>query len=130
MGGAPLCAIARGQGNLKQAEKIMNLSFTMLVIFGAGLMIVSEIFAHPILRMLGASEQMMPYTLPYLRIYLLGNLSFMVATGMMPFISAQGFPKVGMMAIAVGAISNILLDPLFIFVFGWGIQGAAVATVV
>lgn len=89
-----------------------------------------EVFAEPVLRIFGASDKAMGYSLVYLRIYLIGTLFSMVTTGMNPFINAQGFPGIGMFSVVIGAVSNLILDPLFIFVFKMGVSGAAVATVV
>ena len=129
-GGAPLFSMARGQKNETRAKEIQNTSFFLLIITGVVLMIFGEIFARPILSAFGTSESAMVYALPYLRIYLLGTVFSMIATGMNPFITAQGFATVGMTTIVVGAAANIILDPVFIFVFGLGSEGAAIATVI
>ena len=130
MGGAPLCAMERGKGNLRQAELIQNIALTLLIFSGAVLFLVLWIFARPLLYLLGASNDSIQYALPYLRIYLLGNIPFMIATGMTPFVTAQGFPREGMKAVASGAVANIILTPVFIYVFQLGIAGAAIATVI
>lgn len=130
MGGAPLCAMERGKGNLRQAELIQNIALTLLIFSGAVLFLTLWIFARPLLYLLGASNDSIQYALPYLRIYLLGNIPFMIATGMTPFVTAQGFPIEGMKAVAAGAVSNIILTPVFIYVFHLGIAGAAIATVI
>ena len=122
--------MARGQKNETRAKEIQNTSFFLLIITGVVLMIFGEIFARPILSAFGTSESAMVYALPYLRIYLLGTVFSMIATGMNPFITAQGFATVGMTTIVVGAAANIILDPVFIFVFGLGSEGAAIATVI
>ena len=129
-GGAPLFSIARGQKNDMEAKKIQNTSFFLLVLTGICLILIGEIFGRPILSIFGASDNSMIYALPYLRIYLLGTIFSMVATGMNPFITAQGFSTVGMTTVIVGAAANIILDPIFIFAFGMGVQGAAVATII
>ncbi len=129
-GGAPLFSIARGQKNKEKAKEIQNTSFFLLIATGVVLMITGEIFGRPILSAFGTSEAAMIYALPYLRIYLLGTIFSMIATGMNPFITAQGFATVGMTTIIVGAAANIVLDPLFIFVLGMGVEGAAIATVI
>ena len=129
-GGSPLFSIARGQKDYKEARALQNTSFFLLVATAIVLIIVGELFGQPILRVFGTSETSMIYALPYLRIYLLGTIFSMVATGMNPFITAQGFSVVGMTTVIVGAAANIILDPIFIFVFGMGIQGAAIATVI
>ncbi len=129
-GGAPLFSIARGQKNESKACEIQNTSFFLLIATGVVLMIIGEIFGRPILSAFGTSEAAMVYALPYLRIYLLGTIFSMIATGMNPFITAQGYATVGMTTIIVGAAANIVLDPVFIFVLGMGVHGAAIATVI
>ena len=129
MGGAPLCSIARGKGDDQRAERIMGNSFAMLLISGVLLMIVCLIFKRPILYAFGASDQTFPYANDYVEIYLCGSLFVMIGLGMNSFINSQGFAKIGMMTVALGAVVNILLDPVFIFVFGLGVRGAALATV-
>ncbi|ALU13068.1 MatE efflux family protein [Eubacterium limosum] len=129
MGGAPLCSIARGKGDDQRAERIMGNSFAMLLITGVLLMIVCLIFKRPILYAFGASDQTFPYANDYVEIYLCGSLFVMIGLGMNSFINSQGFAKIGMMTVALGAVVNILLDPVFIFVFGLGVRGAALATV-
>ncbi len=129
-GGAPLFSIARGQKNDKEAAGIQNISFFMIIVTAIALIIFGEIFGRPILSVFGASDASMVYALPYLRIYLIGTIFSMVATGMNPFINAQGFSTVGMTTVIVGAAANIVLDPLFIFAFHMGVEGAAVATII
>ena len=128
-GGAPLFSISRGGGDTKKAGQIMNTSFTMLCAGALVLMAAGLLFAAPILKLFGASDAALPYAYPYLMIYLLGTLPSMIATGMNPFINAQGYSVAGMLSVAIGAVTNFLLDPLFIFVFHLGITGAALATV-
>jgi putative efflux protein, MATE family len=130
MGGAPLFSIARGAGEEKKASRILNNTFFLLVLTAVILMGIGYLFQREILYLFGASEATYPYAREYLMIYLLGTVFLMVGTGMNQFINAQGFPKTGMMVVMSGAILNIALDPLFIFVFGMGIRGAAVATVI
>ena len=93
-------------------------------------MIAGLLFARPILVLFGASDAGLAYAYPYLMIYLLGTFPSMAATGMNPFINAQGYATTGMTSVIIGAVANLLLDPLFIFVFGLGIKGAAIATVI
>lgn len=128
-GGAPLCSIERGRGNQEEAGEIMNTSFYLLVITGVILTILGSIFCRPILILFGASGASLPYAMPYMRIYLMGTVFAMVALGMNPFINSQGFANVGMTTIFLGAITNIVLDPIFIFVFHLGVRGAALATI-
>ena len=86
--------------------------------------------ARPLLVLFGASADTLPFAQPYIMIYLIGTLPSMIAVGMNPFINAQGYALIGMSSVAVGAAANLLLDPLFIFVLGLGVEGAAIATVI
>ena len=128
-GGAPIFAIERGRNDTKRAGMIMNTSFFMLTICSILLMCVGFLFARPILTIFGASDNALIYAYPYIMIYLIGTFPSMIATGMNPFINAQGYATTGMISVIIGAIANIVLDPLFIFVFHLGIRGAAIATV-
>ena len=129
MGGGPLCSIERGKGNLDEAERIMGNSFTLLMIFAVFLTLLGEIFLEPLLYAFGASDDTIGYAMDYGRIYLLGNVFVLISLGMNSFINAQGFARIGMMTTLLGAIANIILDPIFIFTFHWGVRGAALATV-
>ena len=129
-GGAPLFSIYRGKGEPQRAANVMNTSFTMVCVCAVVLMAVGFIFARPLLVLFGASTDALVYAYQYLMIYLIGTLPSMIATGMNPFINAQGYSTIGMTSVAVGAVANLLLDPLFIFVLGFGVQGAAIATVI
>lgn len=129
MGGAPLCSICRGRGEREEAEKIMGNSFALLLLFGSALTVLCLIFRRPILYLFGASDITFPYANDYLSIYILGTLFVMISLGMNPFINAQGFSRMGMITVAVGAVVNIVLDPIFIFLLGMGVRGAALATV-
>lgn len=129
-GGAPLFSIARGKKKEKEAVQIMNTSFSMVCVSAVILMMIGLIFAKPILILFGASKGALPYAYPYMMIYLIGTLPSMIAVGMNPFINAQGYSLVGMLSVAIGAVANLILDPLFIFVLEFGVRGAAVATVV
>lgn len=128
-GGGPLAAISRGRQEDGEAARIQGASLGMIVITGVILTVIGEVFCTPILRLFGATSGNIPYAQEYLRLVLLGTVFSMVATGMNPFLNAQGRPTAGMLTIATGAILNIVLDPLFIFVLNWGIAGAAIATV-
>lgn len=130
MGGAPLFSIARGEGDEKKASYILNNTFTMLVITAFVLMAVGYGWKRPILYLFGASDVTYPFANDYLTIYLAGTLFLMIGTGMNSFISAEGFPKTGMLVVICGAVINIALDPLFIFVLNMGVKGAAIATVI
>ena len=129
-GGAPIFSIERGKGNHEKAGLLMNTSFTLLTLCAVMLMIIGLIFAKPILVLFGASDAGLVYAYPYLMIYLLGTFPSMVATGMNPFINAQGYATTGMTSVIIGAVANLVLDPLFIFVFHLGIKGAAIATII
>ena len=128
-GGAPLFSIARGEKNDKKAEKILGNTFTLLLVTSALILVVCYIFKKPILYLFGASDASYVYANDYLEIYLLGTPFLMISTGLNGFINAQGFPKIGMLTTAIGAVLNLILDPLFIFAFGLGVKGAALATI-
>lgn len=130
MGGAPLCSIERGRGNEEEAERIMGNSFILMLLSGAVLTVLGLWWKRPLLYLLGASDATLPYAEAYVTIYLLGSVFVMVGLGMNSFINAQGFGNIGMLTVLLGAVSNILLDPLFIFVLKLGVQGAAWATVI
>ena len=130
MGGAPLCSIARGKGDHERAETIMGNAFFLLVTVGLGLTALFVLFKKPLLYLFGASSQTFPYADSYLTIYLCGSVFVMVGLGMNSFINSQGFARTGMMTVLLGAVVNIVLDPLFIFVLHMGVQGAALATII
>lgn len=130
MGGSPLCSIHRGRGENEEAERIMGNSFALLLLFGAALTLLCLLFRRPILYLFGASDVTFPYANDYLGIYVLGTIFVMIGLGMNPFINAQGFSRMGMVTVAVGAAVNIVLDPIFIFGLGMGVRGAALATVI
>lgn len=129
-GGATLFAIARGQGNEEEAEKILGNVFALQLGTSLVLMAFCYAFRRPILFLFGASEQSFFYADQYLRIFLMGTVFSMLSTGLNSYINAQGFPKIGMLTTILGAVTNIVLDPLFIFALGMGVQGAALATVI
>lgn len=129
MGGAPLCSIERGRGNKEEAEAIMGNSFVMMVAVGILLTAAGLIFKRPLLYLFGASDATIGYADDYVTIYLLGNVFVMTGLGMNSFINSQGFGTIGMMTVLLGAAANILLDPIFIFGFHMGVQGAALATI-
>ena len=128
-GGAPLCSIERGRGNVKKAEEIMGNSLLLLVILGVVLTAAGYLFKTPLLYLFGASDQTIAYADGYLQIYLAGNIFVMIGLGMNPFIQSQGFARTGMMTVVIGALLNLVLDPVFIYGFGWGVEGAALATI-
>ncbi len=130
MGGAPLAAIKMGEKDNDEAEKIMTNSFSSLLIIAAMLTVLFIIFMESILWKFGASESTIGYSMDYLGIYLIGTVFVQIALGMNPFINTQGFAKIGMMTVTIGAIINIILDPILIFGFNMGVKGAAVATII
>lgn len=130
MGGVPLFSMERGAGEEEKAGKIIGNSFALLLCSSLILTAVGYLFSRPILFAFGASEESYVYANQYLRIYLLGTAFSMITTGMNGYINAQGFPKVGMFSIIIGAVTNIILDPIFIFGFNMGVRGAALATII
>ena len=114
-GGAPLAAIALGQGNRRRAGKILGNGFTLLILFTLLTSFIAYTFMEPILLFTGASEHTLGYAEDYLSIYLLGTLFVEVSTGLNAFINAQGRPAVAMCSVLIGALLNIILDPIFIF---------------
>ena len=129
-GGATLATIARGEKRDEKAETIMGTAFTMLMAIGIFLSVVLYAAAPWTLRLLGGDEETLPAALDYFRIYVLGTIPVVISLGMNPFINAQGFPRVGMVTVMIGAALNIALDPLLIYTCGMGIAGAALATVI
>ncbi|MFR9239733.1 MAG: MATE family efflux transporter [Clostridium baratii] len=129
MGGAPIAAIKMGAKDNDEAEKIMSNSFSMLIIIGAILTVVFLVFKEPILYAFGASDKTINYAIDYLTLYLIGTVFVQIALGMNPFVNTQGFAKTGMLTVIIGAVINIVLDPIFIFIFNMGVKGAALATV-
>lgn len=130
MGGGPLAAIKMGEQNNDEAEKIMSNSFSVLVILAIILTIGFKIGKEPLLWMFGASESTIGYSMDYLNIYLIGTVFVQISMGMNTFINTQGFATTGMMTVAIGALINIILDPIFIFGFNMGVKGAALATII
>ncbi|HAU5071029.1 TPA: MATE family efflux transporter [Clostridioides difficile] len=130
MGGGPLAAIKMGEQNNDEAEKIMSNSFSVLVILAILLTIGFKIGKEPLLWIFGASESTIGYSMDYLNIYLMGTVFVQISMGMNTFINTQGFATTGMMTVAIGALINIILDPIFIFGFNMGVKGAALATII
>ncbi len=128
-GGAPLFSIERGKGNHREAEYLLGNCVTLLVVFGLVLMALGLLFKRPLLYLLGASGETYPYADAYITIYLLGSVFVTLSLGLNTFINAQGFSRTGMLTVAIGAVINLILDPVFIFVFHMGVQGAALATI-
>lgn len=129
-GGAPVFSINRGMGENRRAQAVLNTAFSMLFICALVIMLVGLVIARPLLILFGASKEALVYAYPYMMIYLIGTLPSMLTIGMNPFVNAQGYATTGMISVIIGAVTNLILDPLFIFVFHFGIAGAAVATVI
>lgn len=129
MGGAPLFSMARGKGSDERASQILGNACSLLLILAVILMALGFTFKRPILYLFGASDDTISYADEYLTIYLMGTPFSMLATGLNPFINAQGFAMRGMLTVLLGAIINIILDPILIFLVGMGVEGAALATI-
>lgn len=130
MGGGALCSIYRGKGDTAEAGKVMGTSMTLLLILGVAIPFLFLPFIEPLLYFFGASDATYSYAYSYVSLYLLGTPFVMIGLGMNPFINAQGFGRIGMFTVTLGAIVNLILDPVFIFGFGFGIRGAAIATII
>lgn len=129
MGAAPRASIALGRGDKDLAEKYLGNSVTALVTMSVILTLVFSFWSEPILMAFGADSDTIGYAMSYLQIYAVGTTFVLVTLGLNPFISGQGFSKEGMLTVLIGAVINIILDPIFIFVFHMGIAGAALATI-
>ncbi len=129
-GGAPRASMAMGKGKNDEAEKILGNCFTTQIIISVILTIVLLIFNRPILMTFGASANTIKYASDYMVIYVLGTIFVQLTLGMNAFITAQGFAKTGMLSVLIGAICNIILDPIFIYGFHMGVKGAATATII
>lgn len=130
MGGAPRASIMMGRGNREEAERILGNCTSMLVIVAVIVTAVSQIWGTDILMLFGASESTLPYAWAYMQIYSIGTIFVQLALGMNAFINAQGFAKTGMLTVVIGAVCNIILDPIFIFGLHMGVRGAALATII
>jgi putative MATE family efflux protein len=130
MGGAPRAAIMMGKNKNDSAEEILGNSVTALILISIVLTVFFLIFNDKLLMLFGASENTLPYASSYMNIYTLGTLFVQISLGLNMFITTQGFAKTSMMTVVIGAIINIVLDPIFIFVFNMGVQGAALATII
>lgn len=128
-GGGPLVSIELGRGNKEQAEKILGNSFLLLLLLGVLLSVACLLLKKPVLYLFGASDITYPYADRYITIYVLGSIAVMLTMGMNPFINAQGHAKIGMLTVCIGAVVNIVLDPIFIFGLNLGVRGAAIATI-
>lgn len=129
-GGAPLASIRLGEKNTEEAQKILGNCFKSLMITSIIIIVILNLFGTQILMLFGASENTLDYALQYLRIYSWGTIFAQLSVGLNYFINAQGFAKYGMFTLLLGGILNIILDPVFIFLFDMGVAGAAVATVI
>lgn len=129
-GGAPRASIAMGQKNHQEAERILGNCFTSLIIVAIPLTAVFLIWSRPLLYLFGASDNTIVYALPYMRIYTSGSIFVMLALGLNLFITTQGHTRFAMITVLIGAVTNIVLDPIFIYAFGMGVSGAALATII
>lgn len=130
MGAAPRASIFLGKGEKDNAEKTLGNSFSLLVLISIILTVIFFFFAEDLLLLFGASENTIAYGTSYMKIYSLGTIFVQLTLGLNAFISAQGFAKVSMMTVLIGAIFNIVLDPILIFGFNMGVSGAALATII
>ena len=130
MGGAPRASVKLGEGNNAEAERIMGSCLAALMALAVILTACFLALGEPLLYLFGASGDTIDYALKYMNIYVCGNIFVLIAMGMNPFISAQGFARMGMLTVLIGAAVNIVLDPIFIYLFNWGVSGAAAATVI
>lgn len=129
-GGAPRAAIEMGKGDIKKAEKILGNCFVLLLAFSVVLTVLFSVFGERLLMLFGASEETIVYAFPYMQIYVAGSVFVMLSLGLNMFITTQGFTKISMATVLIGAICNIILDPIFIFGFKMGVRGAAFATII
>lgn len=130
MGGAPRVAIKMGEGKNDEAENILGNSFIILIGLSVVLTAVFMIWGRPLLMLFGASDATIDYANSYMLIYVAGTIFVQLALGLNSFISTQGFATMSMLTVVIGAVANIILDPIFIFVFDMGVQGAALATII
>ena len=129
MGAAPLASMRMGAGKDDEAEQILGTSTLLLLVLSVVLTVVIFLFKEPLLYLFGASDNIIGYADDYISIYLLGTVFVMLALGLNAFISAQGFATTAMLSVLIGAVCNIILDPVFIFLFNMGVRGAALATI-
>lgn len=129
MGGAPRSSIYMGKGDKESAEQILGSCFTAQIVMSVVLTFILFFFNRPILLAFGASENTIDYATSYMNTYALGTIFVQLTLGMNSFITAQGFSKITMISVVIGAIANIILDPIFIFALNMGVQGAALATI-
>ncbi len=130
IGASTLISIRLGEGKKEEAQEILGNAFVLFLIIGALVTVLGLVFLEPILELLGASPDVMPYAKEYAGILTAGTLAFTFGMGMNNMIRAEGNPKMAMATMLIGAVTNIILDPIFIYVFKWGIKGAAIATII
>lgn len=130
MGGAPRAAIMMGRQDNSEAERILGNCLSAMLVLSVLLTAAFLLFGEKLLWVIGASDVTIGYAVKYMRIYVCGTIFVQIALGMNAFITTQGFTKISMMTVVIGALCNIVLDPIFIFVFGMGVQGAALATII
>ncbi len=129
LGFSPKASMKQGEGDNKTANQIFNSAFISLVVFGLLLTLIFYFAAEPIVVLFGCPEDSVKYAVDYLQIYALGSVFVLLVTGLNPFITAQGHSIIAMITILLGAVLNVGLDPLFIYVFHMDVQGAALATI-
>lgn len=129
-GGAPRASIFMGQGDRESAERTMGSCFSLQCVISVILTVAMLVFHRPLLLAFGASENTIGYATQYMQIYSIGTIFVQLTLGMNAYITAQGFAKMGMLTVVIGAVANIILDPVFIFGFGMGVRGAALATII
>lgn len=129
-GGAPLAAISLGKGEREKSEHILGNSFSMLLFFSVTLTILFQLGKEPLLYMFGASDNTITYAMDYITIYLWGTVFVQIALGLNLFITSQGQARTAMLSVLIGAVINIVLDPVFIFGLNMGVKGAAYATII
>lgn len=129
-GGAPRASIAMGKGDKEEAEHILGNCFSMQIIVSLVLTAILLLWNRPFLLAFGASENTIQYAVDYMNIYAIGTIFVQLTLGMNAFITAQGFAKTGMLSVLIGAVINIVLDPILIFGFDMGVRGAALATII
>ncbi|MBS6956540.1 MAG: MATE family efflux transporter [Enterocloster asparagiformis] len=130
MGGAPRASIMLGKGRKDEAEEILGNCTTALIAVALVLTAVIQIFGRGILMTFGASDSTIGYAWSYMRIYSMGTIFVQLALGLNAFINAQGYARTGMLTVLIGAVCNIILDPILMFVFHMGVRGAALATII
>ena len=130
MGGVPLFSMSNGSGDTPRAERILGNSTFLLLTSACVLTVTGYVLMRPLLYLLGASDNSYIYAASYMKVYMAGTLFSMISTGLNGYISAQGAPKTGMLTTVIGALLNVVLDPIFIFALGLGVTGAAAATVI